>query len=45
MTLNDLKKPLRNHRYRKFGFRDRRDAQRTIGGMWSPPSMLCSIIA
>ncbi|MFN3150607.1 DUF4375 domain-containing protein [Bremerella sp.] len=36
MALNDLKKPLRNHRYYKLKFRDRRDAQRSIGGMWNP---------
>jgi hypothetical protein len=36
MALNDLNKPLRNHRYYKLRFRDRRDAQRTIGGMWNP---------
>lgn len=36
MALNDLKKPLRNHRYYKLKFRDKRDAQRSIGGMWIP---------
>lgn len=36
MALNDLKKPIRDHRYYKLKFRDRRDAQQKIGGMWNP---------
>jgi len=35
MTLNDLKKPIRNTKYYKSRFGDRRDIMRTIAGMWN----------